>query len=220
MEFILQFGRHRNLFLRFASTIVPNVARGATMQHLQPSSANAGADSPKIKPGGAIVLCLVVVGVAAALAPDSALSILSAGAFCLFCVVLLIGTWSVLGLGAVVVGTALDSSNKPPPSSANNAVPQSARSKQASGNVIVWLVLGSAMFFCLIYFAPMLVGSKSRRSPVQPAGEAVWVNGYYRNDGTYVSGHYRSAPDGDPSNNWNNAPSVNPYTGKPGTHHR
>lgn len=26
--------------------------------------------------------------------------------------------------------------------------------------------------------------------------EAGWVNGYYRSDGTYVSGHYRSNPNG------------------------
>jgi len=25
---------------------------------------------------------------------------------------------------------------------------------------------------------------------------AVWVNGYYRSDGTYVRGHYRSSPNG------------------------
>jgi hypothetical protein len=52
-----------------------------------------------------------------------------------------------------------------------------------------------------------------------PSRGPVWVNGYYQQDGTYVPGHYRSAPDGDPSNNWSNSPNVNPYTGKPGTHH-
>jgi hypothetical protein len=52
----------------------------------------------------------------------------------------------------------------------------------------------------------------------QPVGGAVWVDGYYRQGGTYVPGHYRSPPDGDPTNNWSNSPNVNPYTGKPGTH--
>ena len=33
------------------------------------------------------------------------------------------------------------------------------------------------------------------------AGDA-WVNGYYRSDGTYVQGHYRSAPDGQKWNNY------------------
>ena len=30
----------------------------------------------------------------------------------------------------------------------------------------------------------------------------VWVNPYYRSDGTYVRGHYRSSPDGIKSNNY------------------
>jgi hypothetical protein len=44
----------------------------------------------------------------------------------------------------------------------------------------------------------------------------VWVNGYYRSDGTYVRGHYRSAPDGNPWNNYSTRGNINPYTGKPG----
>lgn len=45
----------------------------------------------------------------------------------------------------------------------------------------------------------------------------VWVDGYYRNDGTYVRGHYRSDPDGDFENNWSTKGNVNPYTGEVGT---
>jgi hypothetical protein len=45
----------------------------------------------------------------------------------------------------------------------------------------------------------------------------VWVDGYYRKDGTYVRGHYRSDPDGDFSNNWSTYGNTNPYTGDPGT---
>lgn len=30
----------------------------------------------------------------------------------------------------------------------------------------------------------------------------IWVDGYYRKDGTYVQGHHRTAPDGDRSNNF------------------
>lgn len=41
----------------------------------------------------------------------------------------------------------------------------------------------------------------------------VWVNGYYRSNGTYVNGHYRSDPDGDPYNNWSFPGNTNPYTG-------
>ncbi|WP_460410358.1 MULTISPECIES: hypothetical protein [unclassified Pseudomonas] len=45
----------------------------------------------------------------------------------------------------------------------------------------------------------------------------VYVSAYTRNDGTYVQGHYRSAPDGDFDNNWSTLGKVNPYTGEPGT---
>lgn len=38
-------------------------------------------------------------------------------------------------------------------------------------------------------------------SAVAFAGQ-VWVNGYYRKDGTYVQGHYRTTPDSDQSNNY------------------
>jgi hypothetical protein len=44
----------------------------------------------------------------------------------------------------------------------------------------------------------------------------VWVNGYYRSDGTYVRGHYRSAPDGNSWNNYSTKGNTNPYTGKRG----
>ena len=48
-------------------------------------------------------------------------------------------------------------------------------------------------------------------------GAAVHVSGYTRANGTYVAPHYRSAPDGDFSNNWSTLGNINPYTGKPGT---
>jgi hypothetical protein len=44
----------------------------------------------------------------------------------------------------------------------------------------------------------------------------VWVNGYYRSNGTYVQGHYRTAPDQKFHNNWSTIGNVNPHTGKPG----
>lgn len=46
---------------------------------------------------------------------------------------------------------------------------------------------------------------------------SVWVNPYVKKDGTYVEGHYRSAPDGNPYNNWSTQGNVNPYTGQYGT---
>lgn len=42
----------------------------------------------------------------------------------------------------------------------------------------------------------------------------VWVSGYHRKDGTYVRGHYRSDPDGNPYNNWSYPGNINPHTGK------
>jgi hypothetical protein len=45
----------------------------------------------------------------------------------------------------------------------------------------------------------------------------VYVNGYYRSNGTYVKPHYRSNPDGIKQNNWSYKGNVNPYTGKVGT---
>jgi hypothetical protein len=45
----------------------------------------------------------------------------------------------------------------------------------------------------------------------------VSVKGYFRRNGTYVSPHYRSAPDGIFGNNWSTIGNINPYTGMPGT---
>ena len=45
----------------------------------------------------------------------------------------------------------------------------------------------------------------------------VWVNDYHRSDGTYVRGHYRSSPDGNPRTNWSYPGNVNPYTGERAT---
>ena len=41
-----------------------------------------------------------------------------------------------------------------------------------------------------------------------------YVNGYYRRDGTYVQPHWRSAPDGNPYNNFSFPGNTNPYTGQ------
>ena len=45
----------------------------------------------------------------------------------------------------------------------------------------------------------------------------VFVNGYYRSNGTYVQPHFRSSPDASTFNNWNSWGNINPYTGKYGT---
>jgi len=41
-----------------------------------------------------------------------------------------------------------------------------------------------------------------------------WVNGYTRKNGTYVQGYWRSAPDGNPYNNFGFPGNINPYTGR------
>lgn len=45
----------------------------------------------------------------------------------------------------------------------------------------------------------------------------VWVDGYYRSDGTYVTGHWRSAPNSNPTDNFSYPGNTNPYTGKTAT---
>jgi hypothetical protein len=45
----------------------------------------------------------------------------------------------------------------------------------------------------------------------------VYVNGYTKSNGSYVEGHYRSAPDSSTSNNWSSQGNTNPYTGEIGT---
>src|SRR2546421_7113315 len=67
--------------------------------------------------------------------------------------------------------------------------------------LLVWLLLA------IVLFAPVAVAF----------AEDVFVNGYYRKDGTYVQPHMRSAPDSNPYNNYSTKGNVNPYTGQPGT---
>jgi hypothetical protein len=59
-------------------------------------------------------------------------------------------------------------------------------------------------------------GSNSFRGYGSSSG-TVRVDPYTTSNGTYVQGHVRSAPDGNPYNNWSAQGNVNPYTGKAGT---
>jgi hypothetical protein len=45
----------------------------------------------------------------------------------------------------------------------------------------------------------------------------VYVPGYLPEERRLRRSHYRSAPDGNPYNNWSTYPKVNPYTGQQGT---
>lgn len=49
------------------------------------------------------------------------------------------------------------------------------------------------------------------------ASYAGQVNGYYRNNGTYVQPYTRSAPDSSVTNNYSYQGNTNPYTGSTGT---
>lgn len=44
----------------------------------------------------------------------------------------------------------------------------------------------------------------------------VWVNGYYRSNGTYVEGYYRTAPNKTNVDNFSTKGNTNPYTGEAG----
>jgi hypothetical protein len=46
---------------------------------------------------------------------------------------------------------------------------------------------------------------------------SVHVNGYVKQDGTYVAPHMRSAPNDTKLDNWSHKGNVNPYTGEVGT---
>lgn len=52
---------------------------------------------------------------------------------------------------------------------------------------------------------------------VPVAGADQWVNGYYKKDGTYVQGYWRSTPNATPYDNFSYRGNVNPYTGARGT---
>lgn len=45
----------------------------------------------------------------------------------------------------------------------------------------------------------------------------VHVDGYTRQNGTYVQPHHRTAPDSSPFNNYSTYGNTNPYTGRQGT---
>lgn len=61
---------------------------------------------------------------------------------------------------------------------------------------------------CAVAFVSCFVGTASADT---------YVNGYYRNDGTYVQPHYRSSPNSSEYDNWSTKGNVNPYTGQVGT---
>ncbi len=68
------------------------------------------------------------------------------------------------------------------------------------------------LFLLLSIFAfPLELDAQRKKS------SDVYVKAYYRADGTYVKGHYRSAPNSTNRDNFSTRGNVNPYTGKSGT---
>lgn len=59
--------------------------------------------------------------------------------------------------------------------------------------------------------------TKSYSSGTGSSHSSVNVHEYTKKDGTIVSAHKRSAPDGNFGNNWSTKGNTNPYTGKEGT---
>jgi len=50
----------------------------------------------------------------------------------------------------------------------------------------------------------------------QAASADVFVNGYFKSNGTYVMPHYRTTPNSTILDNWSYRGNINPYTGKIG----
>lgn len=65
-------------------------------------------------------------------------------------------------------------------------------------------------------YAPSRTESRYSDSRASTAGD-VWVNGYFRKDGSYVDGHFRQRPNSTNSDNYSAQGNMNPYTGKAGT---
>ena len=65
-------------------------------------------------------------------------------------------------------------------------------------------------------YAPAQTESRYSDSGVSAAGD-IWVDGYFRKDGTYVEGHYRQRPNATNADNYSTLQNFNPYNGKKGT---
>jgi hypothetical protein len=54
-------------------------------------------------------------------------------------------------------------------------------------------------------------------SALVSAQSTTYVNGYTKQDGTYVQGHYKTSSDNSNTNNYSTKGNTNPYTGEYGT---
>ncbi len=64
---------------------------------------------------------------------------------------------------------------------------------------------------------PLIVQASKNNSSGRGGGPAIeWVEPYFRADGTYVPGHFRTVANGTVWDNWSTKGNVNPFTGAPG----
>lgn len=63
-------------------------------------------------------------------------------------------------------------------------------------------------------FTLALVAACTVQAQVNPNNN--FVDGYYKSDGTYVPGHYRTNPNGTVYDNYSTYPNINPYTHEQG----
>ena len=76
--------------------------------------------------------------------------------------------------------------------------------------VFVVLIVLLSLGFNQAYARHKSGGSHSKSSVVH-------VKGYTKKNGTYVSPHYQTSPNGTQRDNWSAKGNANPYTGKIGT---
>lgn len=65
--------------------------------------------------------------------------------------------------------------------------------------------------------APFIILASAIVLLATPAFADQFVNGYFRQNGTYVQPHYRSSPDSNPFNNYSTQGNMNPHTFQSGT---
>lgn len=68
-----------------------------------------------------------------------------------------------------------------------------------------------------LMFSLLLIVGCAAQSIAQVNPNNHYVNGYYRSNGTYVQGHYKTDPNSTVNDNYSTYPNVNPYTGTQGT---
>lgn len=63
----------------------------------------------------------------------------------------------------------------------------------------------------------VLLGAVAALTTGPAIAQSVYVQPHVNSDGTFVEGHYRSAPNNTTTDNWSTRGNVNPYTGQQGT---